>query len=142
MKTAIDSSAFTKRYVNEIGSDQLHKMLQSTTELALCVIIVPEITSGLNRRKREGFLSLEDYNLAKKQLLNDVRDATILQITPAVVIQSIKLLESNGLRAMDSLHIACALEWKADQFLTSDKRQFEAASNAGIKSEFIGQQVH
>ncbi|MCG8338288.1 MAG: type II toxin-antitoxin system VapC family toxin [Proteobacteria bacterium] len=142
MKTAIDSSAFAKRYVNEIGSDQLHKMLQSTTELALCVIIVPEITSGLNRRKREGFLSLEDYNLAKKQLLNDVRDATILQITPAVVIQSIKLLESNGLRAMDSLHIACALEWKADQFLTSDKRQFEAASNAGIKSEFIGQQVH
>lgn len=141
MKTAIDSSAFAKRYVNEIGSDQLHKMLQSTTELALCVIIVPEITSGLNRRKREGFLSLEDYNLAKKQLLNDVRDATILQITPAVVIQSIKLLESNGLRAMDSLHIACALEWKADQFLTSDKRQFEAASNAGIKSEFIGQQV-
>ncbi len=141
MKTAIDSSAFAKRYVNEVGSDQLHKMLQSTTELALCVITVPEITSGLNRRKREGFLSLEDYNLAKKQLLNDVRDATILQITPAVVIQSIKLLESNGLRAMDSLHIACALEWKADQFLTSDKRQFEAASNAGIKSEFIGQQV-
>ncbi len=87
-------------------------------------------------------MSLENYNLAKKQLLNDVRDATILQITSAVVLQSIKLLEVNVLRAMDALHIACALEWQADLFLTSDKKQFEAAVNAGINSELIGQKVH
>ena len=138
MKTAIDSSAFAKRYVSEAGSDQLYNILQSTSDLALCVITVPEITSGLNRRKREGFLSPEEYNLAKKQLINDVRDATILQITPSVIMLSVKLLESNALRAMDSLHIACAIEWKANQFITSDKRQFEAAKKAGIKSELIG----
>ncbi len=142
MKAAIDSSAFAKRYVQEIGSDQLHQFLQNVSELALCVITVPEITSGLNRRKREGHLSPENYGLAKKQLINDVRDATILQITPAVVLHSIKLLEKNIVRAMDSLHIACALEWQADRFLTSDKRQFEAATNAGIHSEFFGQQMH
>ena len=142
MKLAVDSSAFAKRYVKEIGSDQLYQILQDATELALCVILVPEITSGLNRRKREGFLSLENYNLAKKQLLNDLRDATILQITPSVVLQSIKLLEANALRAMDALHIACALEWQADLFITSDKKQFEAAVNTGISSELVGQQVH
>lgn len=142
MKTAIDSSAFAKRYVREIDSDRLYQILQNATELALCVVLVPEVTSGLNRRKREGCLSLENYNLAKKQLLNDVRDATILQITSAVVLQSIKLLEVNVLRAMDALHIACALEWQADLFLTSDKKQFEAAVNAGINSELIGQKVH
>ena len=142
MKLAIDSSAFAKRYVREIGSDQLHQILQSASELALCVILVPEIISGLNRRKREGFLSLENYNLAKKQLLNDVRDTTILQITPSVVLHSIKLLEANTLRAMDAFHIACALEWQTDLFVTSDKKQFEAAVNAGISSEFVGQQVH
>ncbi|MBT3933038.1 MAG: type II toxin-antitoxin system VapC family toxin, partial [Bacteroidetes bacterium] len=97
---------------------------------------------GLNRRKREGFLSQENYNLAKKHLLNDVRDTTILQITPSVVLHSIKLLEINTLRAMDAFHIACALEWKADLFVTSDKKQFEAAVNSGITSEFVGQQVH
>jgi uncharacterized protein len=128
--------------VKETGSDQLYQILQDATELALCVILVPEITSGLNRRKREGSLSLENYNLAKKQLLNDVRDATILQITPAVVLQSIKLLEANALRAMDALHIACALEWQADLYITSDKNKFEAAVNTGISSELVGQQVH
>ncbi|MBU2649254.1 type II toxin-antitoxin system VapC family toxin [bacterium] len=140
MKLAVDSSALAKRYVKEIGSSQLYQVLQNATELALCVILVPEIISSLNRRKREGFFSLEDYQLAKKQLLNDVRDATILQITPSVVLRSIKLLEANILRAMDAFHLACALEWQADLFVTSDKKQFEAAVNAGISSEFVGQQ--
>ena len=139
MKLAVDSSAFAKRYIRETGSDQLYQILQNATDLALCVILVPEIISGLNRRKREGFLSFENYNLAKKPLLNDVRDATILQITPSVVLRSIKLLEGNILRAMDAFHIACALEWQADLFVTSDKKQFEAAVNAGISSEFVGQ---
>jgi len=142
MKLAFDSSAFAKRYVQETGSEQLYQILQNATELALCVILVPEIISGLNRRQREGFISLENYNLAKKQLLNDVRDATILQITPSVVLRSIKLLEANMLRAMDTFHLACALEWQADLFVTSDKKQFEAAINAGISSEFVGQQMH
>lgn len=141
MKLTIDSSTFAKRYVREIGSDKLHQILQNASKLALCVILVPEIISGLKRRMREGYLSLEEYNSAKKQLLNDVRDTTILQITPSVVLRSIKLLETNILRAMDALHIACAIEWQADVFVTSVKRQFEAAVNAGITSEFIGQQV-
>lgn len=141
MKLAVDSSAFAKRYVEEVGSGRLFEILQDASELALCVLVVPEILSGLNRRKREGFVSNENYQLAKKQLLTDIRDATILQITPAVVFHSVNLLESNSLRAMDALHIACALEWQADLFLTADKKQFEAAVKAGVKSELIGQQV-
>ncbi len=142
MKLSVDSSAFAKRYVKETGSDQLYQALQDATELALCVILVPEITSALNRRKREGSLSPDNYNLAKKQLLNDVSDATILQITPSVVLQSMKLLEANALRAMDALHIACAMEWQADLFVTADKKQFEAAVNTGFTAELVGQQVH
>jgi hypothetical protein len=44
------------------------------------------------------------------------------------------------LRALDALHVACAFEWKADLFITSDKRQFKAAINTKLHSEFIGQQ--
>lgn len=138
MKTAIDSSAFVKRYVQEHGSDELYQILQNTAELALSVILVPEIISGLQRRVREGFLSRQDYNSGKKQLLADVRDATILQTTPPVILRSITLLESNVLRAMDSIPIACAIEWQADLFVTSDKKQHVAAVNAGLKSEYVG----
>lgn len=112
--------------------------LQNASELALCIILVPEILSGLNRRMREGFLTAADYRAVKRQLLADVRDATILQITPAVVSRSIRLLENGNLRAMDALHVACALEWGPDLFVTSDSRQSLAAGNAGLRTEYLG----
>ena len=138
MKLAVDSSSFAKRYVHEIGSDKLGRFLESASELAFCVILVPEIVSGLNRRLRERVLTIGDYRAAKKQLLDDVRDATILQITPSVVSRSVKLLENHVLRALDALHVASALEWQADVFVTSDRRQYKAAIDTGLRVEFIG----
>ncbi len=135
MKLAIDSSSFAKRYVQETGSDKLHLFLQNTSELAFSVILVPEIISALNRRLREQTLTSREYQQAKRQLLSDVHDSTLLQITPSVVAQSVQLLEKNVLRAMDALHIACALEWRADLFITSDKKQLDAAVHAGLQCE-------
>lgn len=139
MKLAVDSSSLAKRYVQEFGSEKMDHLLQNASELALCIILVPEVISGLNRRIREGVLDLKDYRAVRKQLLIDVRDAVILQITPPVISHSVKLLENNVLRAMDALHVACALEWKADLFVTSDRRQFLAAQNVGLRSEYLGQ---
>jgi predicted nucleic acid-binding protein len=142
MKLAVDSSSLAKRYVQEIGSDKLERFLQNASELALCIILVPEIVSGLTRRMREGALTISNYRAARRQLLADVRDATILQITPSVVSGSVKLLENNDLRAMDALHVACALEWQADLFVTSDRRQLTAAKNAGLRTEYLGHQTY
>jgi hypothetical protein len=72
--------------------------------------------------------------------LDDVRDATVLQITPSVVSRSVKLLKGNVLRALDALRVGCAFEWQADLFVASDKRQFKAALNTELHLEFIGQQ--
>ena len=123
MKLAVDSSSLAKRYVQEFGSEKMDNLLQNASELALSIILVPEVISGLNRRIREGVLNRKNYRAIRKQLLMDVRDAVILQITPSVISHSVKLLENNVLRAMDALHVACAMEWKADLFVTSDRRQ-------------------
>lgn len=72
--------------------------------------------------------------------MEDIHDAIVLQITSAVVSHSVSLLENNTLRAMDALHIACAMEWQADLFATADTRQLNAAQNAGLLTEYIGQQ--
>jgi hypothetical protein len=138
MRLAVDSSAFAKRYIQESGSDRLDDLLQNASNLALCVIVVPELISGLNRRLREGALTDSDYRAVKRQLLDDVRDATILQLAPAVISLSVKLLENNALRAMDALHVACALEWKADLFVTSDRGQLDTANNSGLRTEYLG----
>jgi predicted nucleic acid-binding protein len=138
MKLVVDSSAFAKRYVFEDGSKIVDRLLQQASQLALCAILVPEIISGLNRRLREHVLSPDDYRRAKQQLMDDVHDAIILQVTPAVISRAVKLLENNVLRAMDALHIACALEWQAELFISADRRQVKAAKNAGLHTKYIG----
>lgn len=139
MRLIVDSSSFAKRYIEEAGSEQLDDFLQQASELAICVILVPELISALNRRLRENMITSENYRKAKKFLLNDVSDATVLQLTPAVISRSVYLLENSVLRAMDALHVACALEWKADLFVTSDKRQFDSAVSFGLHTEYLGQ---
>lgn len=140
MKLICDSSAFAKRYILEDGSEALDSLLQRASQLALCTIVVPEIISALNRRRREQVLASDDYRTIKRHLMEDVHDAIVLQITPSVISHSVSLLENNTLRAMDALHIACALEWHAELFATSDRRQLHAAQNAGLLTEYIGQQ--
>ena len=40
-----------------------------------------------------------------------------------------------GTRTLDSLHVACALELKAERFWTFDERQAKLAKAAGLKSD-------
>jgi predicted nucleic acid-binding protein len=138
VKVFADSSAFAKRYVEENGSETVSQVLEEASQLGLSILLVPEIISGLNRRIRENSLSSKDYGVVKQQLLDDVKDAVIIQLTPGVISSSVKLLEDSALRAMDALHLACALEWRADLFLTSDRRQYRAAVAEGLKTEAVG----
>lgn len=132
MKTCVDSSAFAKRFIEEEGSTKIEDICSDATELGLSVLCVPEIIYALNRRRREGNLTLAQYRQAKQRLLEDVRDADIIQLTPGVIAASIEVLESAPLRGADALHIACAIEWGAELFVSSDKAQLTAAKKAGL----------
>ena len=137
MKTLLDSSAFAKRYVDEDGSQEVDEICQATSILAVSVLCVPEIVSALNRWVRERRLSAQEYVAAKSRLSEDVADAVIVNLTPAVIARSTFLLETNALRAMDALHVACALEWGADLFVSCDDRQIKAAKRAGLRTRRI-----
>lgn len=137
MKTFFDSSAFAKRYVEERGSQTAEDVCLEATDLALSVLAVPEILSALNRRVRERNLTRRDYAKAKRRLLEDVRDAAVVNLTPPVVAAAITILEKSPLRAMDALHVACARAWGAEIFVSSDKRQIAAARKTGLRTKTI-----
>lgn len=132
MKLFLDSSAFAKRFVDEPGSADVQTLCSWADELGLCVICVPEIVSALNRRRREKLLTPHQYQEAKRHLLEDVRDASILHLTDSVVGKALQILEASPVRAMDALHIACAGEWEADLFASADDRQLAAARKTGL----------
>lgn len=133
MKVFFDTSAFVKRYVEEPGTEKVLEICDQADQLVLCVICLPEMISTLSRLVREGRLQNDEYRKLRDLVLEEIEDAEICFLTPEVVAQTIKCLESNVLRAMDALHLGCALVVEPDLFVSSDRRQLEAAKRAGLK---------
>ena len=133
MKVFLDTSAFAKRYVAEQGSDKVLAMCQQADSLVISVICLPELTSTLSRLVREKKITKADYLKLKGDAIADMADIDVCQLTPEVLATVVSLLELHPLRAMDALHIACALACKPDVFVSADHRQLSAARKAGLK---------
>jgi uncharacterized protein len=133
VKVFLDTSAFAKRYIAEHGSDKVIALCQQADGLVVSVICLPELISTLSRLLREKKLAKADYRRLKGDAMSDLADVDICQITSGIVVSAISLLESNPLRAMDALHVACALAVKPDIFVAADHRQLSAARKAGLK---------
>ena len=133
MTVFFDTSAFVKRYIQEPGTDKIIEICRQAEQLVLCVICLPEMVSTLNRLVREGKLSRGEYRKTRDRILEDIADAEICYITPDVVTRTIRCLERNALRAMDALHLGCALVVEPHLFVSSDQRQIEAAKREGLK---------
>ena len=133
MKVFLDTSAFAKRYVAEQGSDEVLAMCQQADSLVVSVICLPELASTLSRLVREKKLSKADYLKLKRNAMADMADIDVCQLTPEVLASVVSLLELHPLRAMNALHVACALACKADVFVSADHRQLSAARKAGLK---------
>lgn len=137
MRLFLDSSAFAKRFVNETGSVVVERLCARASDLGLSVICALEVVSAMNRRSREGLLTAQRYAQAKRRLAEDVHDADIIQINPDITRETVALLERHPLRAMDAIHVASALFWNADLFVSADIRQLAAAEAAGLTTESV-----
>ena len=133
MKLFLDTSAFAKRFIAEQGSDKVAALFQDADNLIVSVICLPELISTMSRLVREKKLTKADYRKLKDDAMADLADVDICQITSEVLVSVVSLLESHPLRAMDALHVACALAVAPDKFVSADHRQLTAARKAGLK---------
>lgn len=132
MRAFFDSSGLAKRYIKERGSEKVEEVLAGASEVAVSLIAPPEIVSALCRLRRQDAMSAAQYRLAKRSLFADIEDMSICTITVPVVGKAIDLLEKHPLRTLDALHLACAIDWQADLFVSSDRRQISAALKSGL----------
>jgi predicted nucleic acid-binding protein len=133
MRVFFDTSAFVKKYVEEPGTEKVLEICDQAEQLVLCVICLPELISTLNRLVRERKLTGGDYHKLRDLIFSEIEEVEICYLTPEVVTQTIRCLENNVLRAMDALHLGCALVAEVDLFVSSDQQQIEAAGREGLK---------
>lgn len=132
MRVFLDTSALAKRYIAERGSDQVIDLCQKADNLTVSVICLPELISALSRLTREKKLERATYRLLKNDAVADLADADTCQLTEHVLASVVSLLEQNSLRAMDAIHVACAIAVKPEVFVSGDRQQLAAARKAGL----------
>ena len=137
MRLFFDTSAFLKRYIEEPGSIEVEELCKQAEDVAVSMLFPIEAVSALSRLFSTKVITLSDKRRIKKNLFDDLRDITIIPLSLSTVAFSIRTIESSAIKTLDAAHVGCAMEFKPDFFVSSDKQQTAAAHAAGLRVKLI-----
>ena len=133
----LDTSAWVKLYVHELGSKELRAYTNKAETLAASVVAYPEARATFARIKAQGISTEAKHQQRLAQLNLDWENMLRIELAPGVIRTSGDLAEVYGLRGFDSIHLASAL-WLKEKtsmplyFAVFDQRLRAAAERAGL----------
>ena len=133
----LDTSAWVKLYVHELGSKELRTFTNKAETLAASVVAYPEARATFARIKALGISTEAKHRQRLAQLNLDWENMLRIELVPAVVRTAGDLAEVYGLRGFDSIHLASAL-WLKEKtsvplcFAVFDQRLRAAVERAGL----------
>jgi predicted nucleic acid-binding protein len=135
----LDTSAAAKRYFQEAGSDRVNALCNGRELVSSLVLLQCELTSTLNRKRRERTLPVGAYHTIKRQVLEDVAKINAVPIEAGLLATSLRLLDTYPLKTLDALYLAGALGLQRDlgeivQFVASDRQLLHAARAEGLRA--------
>jgi predicted nucleic acid-binding protein len=112
MPAYVDTSALVKRYVVEVGSAWVRRLLAHPAQYVIYTSALSqvEVISALQRRVREGSLAeAQAQRLAYRVTVHFAQRYQVVALTQVIVDQACVGLQTHPLRAADAVHLACAL---------------------------------
>lgn len=140
----LDTSAFIKRYVAEVGSDWVQSLVDPDVGNLLLTsrLTIVEARSALARRRREASISASDHTFTVQMLANHgLTQYHFVELERTIVDMASELLDRHPLRAYDAVQLASALTINAALaaaalsgliFLAADDRLLNAARTEGL----------
>ena len=138
-----DTSALIKLFILEKGSEDAQRLSEDHFPPATAAIAYAEIYSGVNRRKREGYLSAHQYTRMSRRFEEYWTSSIHVELTQEVLTLAKGLLERHPLRAADAIHLASALILQKGireplLFAAADSRLLDAASAEHLTPSRVG----
>ncbi len=137
----VDPSALSRLYLNQPGSREMH-LWRARTQGGLPVAhhgrteLVNAVSLAVFRGERTQGQAVKAWS----NIETDFEDGHLVQVDilwRAALNRTAELSRTHtpslGTRALDVLHVACALELKLKHFLTFDERQKKLAAACGLK---------
>ena len=112
MPAYVNTSALVKRYIAEVGSAWMRRLLTHPAQYVIytAALAQAEVISTLQRRVRAGHLEVaRAQRLAQRVTGHFAQRYQVIAITQAIVDHACVVLQAHLLRAADAIHLACAL---------------------------------
>ncbi len=138
MIACVDSSFLASLYALETHSSEAHRRIAQKPQVWLTPFNRAELAHAFYYQVFRSRISSVEAKLAWSQFEQDcARRVWILVGLPDALWETCIDLARRfgptlGVRTLDSLHVACALELRADKFWTFDERQEKLAAAVGL----------
>lgn len=137
MSIYLDSSFLVSLYVTDVHSAEARRRVQEAPAYGLTPLHFAEWAHALAQHECRGNLSSEKARQMLAEFAFDQTEGLWVEVLmPENAFRLCADLASPklGVRTLDSLHVACALELKATRFWTFDERQAKLAKAQGLKT--------
>lgn len=133
----LDTSALVKQYVQEHGSRDVQKLIQTAEHAGTSMITRTEMAAALVRATRMGLIPGTEGEAAWNGFLTDWESITRLKVSGQIIERSSALAWKYPLRGYDALHLASAVLWQETLeaqivLATFDRELWSAGSQAGL----------
>ena len=134
----IDTSALLKAYVPEPDSEAFVTWAQAVDDRCICPLSGVELHCAIHRRHRMGLLDARQRTAAIGAFDREV-EGDLFKLLPwpasgfAEGRAALERCRPVALRALDALHLAVALHYRCDGFVTADRTQAQTARRLGFK---------
>ena len=110
-----DSSALTKRYVDELGSAYVESLTEGNNRVLIAQITQIEVTAAFVRRLKTRSLTQQDVDHANRSFQHDLSSKYfVVEITKVLLDNAMPLVIKHALRAYDAVQLAVALDVARD----------------------------
>ena len=135
-----DTSLYVSPYVQDRHSAEADKLLRSADQVFVTPLHLAEWTHAIEQHVFRGVMGQSEAERLTREFETDRVSGFWFEVAiPENAFERCRDLARRhghqfGMRTLDSLHVACALELKADRFWTFDERQAKLAKAQGLKS--------
>ena len=138
MTICADSSFLVPYYLQDVHSSETDRRMSTAPSVWITPLNRTELAHAIHQYVFRGAIPLPDAQLAWQSFEDDCSNGvwSEVDLPEGTWETSIDLAQrygpAFGVRTLDSLHVACALELKARRFWTFDERQARLAQAVGL----------
>lgn len=138
----LDTSALAKRYVREVGTDRVARIIDSGQDgdVQVSYLALLEMRSLLRIAQEQGRITREQAQVIRAAFATDLQSRIVVrEVIGADWPRAANLVDRHGLRPADAIHLATAISLREEaldeatvEFVCSDSTLCKAAAAEGF----------